>query len=118
MSLIALVIGVQLMNESNATTYLQTYLVKNNHLDPTTAAYCLGLLSTFTTIGRVINIFLTLKIGIQTFLFINFGLMILSTTLIMTVGVYSLYGIYAGLVFLGFGFSNRQVFLMGVIYYP
>ena len=101
--MICLVVGIELMNESNATTYLPLYLVKNNHLDPKMAAYCSALLSTFTTIARVVNIFLTMKVGIQTFLFINFALLLAGNTLIITANVFTMYRIYAGIVFLGFG---------------
>ena len=108
-----MVVGIELVNESNATAYFPTYLIKNNHLDQTTAAYCLAMLSTATTIGRCVNIFLTMKIGIQTFLFINFGLMIAANLLIKFTN--SLYGVYAGMVLLGFGFSNSYPMMLALV---
>ena len=128
-SLICLVTGIQLANEFNANTYLPTYLIRNNAFSQEKAAYCQALLAFATMAGRIVvsakatggcryrhissfnpdlslfqNIFLTMKIGIQSFLFINFASMLFGNALIWTLGSYSLYGIYSGIVFLGFGF--------------
>lgn len=98
--LISLIVGIQLTNEINAMSYLQPYLVLNNGLSPKASAYCIGMLSAFTTVGRIVNIFLTMKINTQTFLFINFALMIAAYSFIMIVGAYSLIGIYVGIILL------------------
>ena len=114
-ALFSLVIGIEVVNEFNSATYLPTYLIKNNHLDQATAAYCQAMLSTATFVGRLVNLYLTMKIDTQTFLFINFGLMIASSSLIMAVGARSLYGIYAGIVLLGFGYSNAFPMMLALV---
>ena len=104
--LILLIIGIQNSNERNASTFLPTYFIKTLKIDQKTAAYCESVLSTSFTIGRFLNIFLTMKMEIETMLFINFCSMIAGNCLIWTVGGYSLFGVYAGLILLGYGFSN------------
>ena len=113
--LIALVVGFELTNEFNSNTYLPSYLVKNNALDQASAAYCQALLSTSTTIARIVNIFLTMKISTQTFLFINFALMIAGNSLILAFGRFSLYAIYAAVVLLGIGFSNSFPMMLALV---
>lgn len=113
--LISLVVGLQLTSEFNSNTYLPTYLVKNNRLDQATAAYCQALLSTSTIVGRVVFIFLTMKISTQTFLFINFALIALGSTLILALGQVSLYVVYTGIVLIGFGYSNAFGLLLALV---
>ena len=114
-TLISLVVGIQITNESNINQYLQTYLVRNNGLSSEAGAYCLAMLSTTTIIGRIVNIFLTMKISIQTFLFINFSLMTASFLLIMVIGSYSLYGVYGGILLFGFGLSNTYPLMLSFV---
>ena len=73
------------------------------------------MLSTTTTIGRIVNIFLSMKISIQTFLFINFSLMTASFLLIIIIGSYSLYGVYGGILLLGFGLSNTYPLMLSFV---
>lgn len=113
--LICLITGIQLANEFNANTYLPTYLVRSNGFSQEKSAYCQALLAFSTLAGRVVNIFLTLRIGIQTFLFVNFISMLLGNALIWTIGPYSLYGIYIGIAFLGFGFSNAFPMMISLV---
>lgn len=105
--LICLLAGIQLANEYNAVTFISTYLQRSElKLDEKTAAYCQGYISTAITVGRILNLFLTIKISSQTMLFINYFFMILGNCLIMTIGTYSLQGVYVGCCLLGYGFSN------------
>ena len=100
-SLICLITGIQLANEFNANTFLPSYLIRNNRFSQEKAAYCQAMLAFSTLTGRVVNIFLTMKIGIQTFLFINFLSMLLGNALIWMLGPHSLYCIYGGIALLG-----------------
>lgn len=113
--LISLVVGMELTNEFTLNSYLPAYLVKNNHLDQATAAYCQALLSASTMIGRFVNILLSMKIGNQTFLFLNFSLIITGNCLIMIVGRLSLYGVYTGIVILGIGISNAFAMMLALV---
>lgn len=113
--LISLVVGMELTNEFTLNSYLPAYLVKNNHLDQATAAYCQALLSASTMIGRFVNILLSMKIGNQTFLFLNFSLIITGNFLIMIVGRLSLYGVYTGIVILGIGISNAFAMMLALV---
>ena len=107
--------GIQVMNELNGITFFPTYFIKILKIDQKTAAYCQSVLSTATTVGRLINIFLTMKIGIQLMLFINFGSMIAGNCLIWIVGSYSLFGVYAGMILLGYGFSNAYPIIIAYV---
>ena len=102
-----IMVGIQVVNEFNASIVMPTYLQKSElQLDKATAAYCQGILSAAVTVGRILNIFLTIKISSQTMLFINYFLMILGNCILITIGTYSLQAVYVGCFLLGYGFSN------------
>ena len=105
--LISIMLSIQSVNEFNAFSFISTYLQKSKlKLDKATAAYCQGSLSTAITVGRVLNIFLTIKLSTKTMLFINYFFMILGNCILMTIGTYSLNGVYVGCCLLGYGISN------------
>ena len=112
-----IMVGIQTVNDYNATSFMPTYLQRSElQLDKKTAAYCQGVISTAETVGRILNIFLTIKISSQTMLFINYFFMISGNLIFMTIGTYLLNGVYVGCCLLGYGISNSNTMMVAFVH--
>jgi len=112
--IVCLIVGLHWANEQNHYNYISTYLQKKKGLPEKTAAYGQSVLSMSITIGRLLNIFLTMCVKVQYMIFVNFTLLILGNFIMIISGT-SISGAYASIVFIGLGFSSLYPFLISFV---
>lgn len=85
-TLVCLIIGLNWSNEQNHYNYISTYLQRTKGASEQTGAYGQFLLSVAITLGRLLNIFLTMIVKVEHMIFVNFILMIAGNMILLITG--------------------------------
>ena len=85
-ALVCLIVGLNWCNEQNMYNYISTYLQNTKNLTEKTASYGQGLLSMAITVGRLVNIFITMKVPVRNMLFVNFVVMVVGNIVLISNG--------------------------------
>lgn len=85
-TLICLIVGINWCNEQNHYNYISTYLQNTKNLTEKTSSYGQGLLSISITVGRLLNIFITMRVKVQHMLFVNFVIMVFGNIVLIING--------------------------------
>ena len=85
-TIVCLIVGLNWCNEQNHYNYISTYLQNTKGLTEKTASYGQGLLSIAITVGRLLNIFITMKVKVRHMLFVNFVVMVFGCTVLIING--------------------------------
>ena len=87
--------------------YTHNFLLKTSlNLTKSTAAYVTSIIYFFYGVGRFINIFVSIKVGIKQMIYFNLMLMLISNILISFAIEHNVWITYLAFAILGFSYSS------------
>ena len=113
--LVCVIVAIEVGNEINFANFLPVFLTKQPYsFDEIKASYISIILTGCITIGRFINIFLSLKIETEFMIYVNFLLMF-TGNLILTFCGNSSTLIWTGIGLIGTGFSSTYPLIIAFV---